>query len=428
MTNNKVVDRCDFKTGQLINGQYEVKKTLGEGSFGVVYLVNDLQGNRLALKLLRLWEVPSDIRQPLIARFDVEFETGQIESDNLVHSLDHGEVKGNPFIVMEFCPGGDLEPLLGKAGDRAPRICREILCGLKALHREGKVHRDLKPENVLFKSGGTAALTDFGIAGDRNHRLTHCGFLGIGKPDQMFGTFAYMPPEQVSRERGGATVKFTTDIFSFGVLAYQLLTGELPFGLLESHNDLARYQMRGKKGEWNRNMLLPLPDGQQWLQLIEGCLIPNHKDRIQTADEALSLLPNRGNFHPNPTTYGQHPCKTVRGYQLQVMQGEEHGRTYDLTAMQDRGMRVLTLGRGRDNAIYVKSDFSDYISRHHCTLEPDGGHWKVSDGQWDNKCQAWKESTNGTYVNSWPVTRSGFYLQPNDIIAMGDVTIRFESY
>ncbi len=78
-------------------------------------------------------------------------------------------------------------------------------------------------------------LTDFGIAGDRNKRMTERNI--FGKPNQIFGTYAYMPPEQVNRIQGEATVLPTTDIFSFGVLAFQLLTGSFPFGGLSSHNE-----------------------------------------------------------------------------------------------------------------------------------------------------------------------------------------------
>jgi len=429
MANYQVVDRCDFQPGQNVNGRYTVMKTLGEGSFGVVYLVEDSRGSKYALKLLRLWEVPSEIRQPLIDRFEMEYQTGQIASDNLVQSLDYGKVGGNPFIVMEFCPGGDLERLLGKAGYRAPRICQEVLSGLKALHNHGKVHRDLKPENVLFKESGVAALTDFGIAGDRTHRMTQCNF--FGKPNQIFGTYAYMPPEQVSRARGGATVKFTTDIFSFGVMAYQLLTGELPFGSLESHNELARYQSNGKKGLWNRSLLRSLPEGQQWARAIEACLVPNYKERVQTVDEVMEMIPrsNTGVVRQRPAAaYVERPAQQVSGYRLQVMQGEEHGKTYDLTQMVQRGMRRLTIGRQSDNNVYVKSDFSDFLSRHHCTIEPDTGQWRLMDGQWSPDRMCWVDSTNGTFVNSRPITRTGFYLKPGDIISMGDVTLRFESY
>ena len=427
----QVVDRCDFQPGQMVNGKYTIRKILGEGSFGVVYLVDDTQGNKFALKLLRLWEVTSEIRQPLIGRFEVEFKTGQIPSDNLVHSLDYGYVGGNPYIVMEFCPGGDLEPMLGKRDARIPRICMDILNGLQALHANGKVHRDLKPENVLFKANGKAALTDFGIAGDRTHRLTVINWLG--RPNQMFGTYAYMPPEQVDRMRGGATVKFTTDIFSFGVLAYQLLTGNLPFGRLESHNELAKYQYNGKNGLWDRNALTRLPDGQQWVRAIEGCLVPNYKNRLQTVEEVMRLIPmrDRGMIIPvapaRRTVSQPQPQRATRS-RLRVMMGEEPGKTYNLMPAAQSPRKRYTVGRQKDNDICVKSDFSDYISRHHSTLEHDSGEWKIIDGQWDNKSQKWVESTNGTFVNSHPVTRDGYYLQSGDIIAMGDITMRYEKY
>lgn len=100
---------------------------------------------------------------------------------------------------MEYCSGGDLTPYLGSGSSKIPLICQQILIGLHALHTRGKVHRDLKPENVLFKSNGIAALTDFGIAGDRNKRMTERNI--FGKPNQIFGTYAYMPPEQVNRMR-----------------------------------------------------------------------------------------------------------------------------------------------------------------------------------------------------------------------------------
>lgn len=429
MSSYQVVDRCDFQPGQTINNLYTVRKTLGEGSFGVVYLVDDFSGGKYALKLLRLWEVPSEIRRPLMDRFEMEFKTGQIACDNLVQSVDFGRVGGNPFIVMEFCPGGDLEPLLGKSGTRAPRICTDILTGLGALHAEGKVHRDLKPENVLFKQSGTAALTDFGISGDRNHRMTQRNI--FGRPDQIFGTYAYMPPEQVNRARGGATVLPTTDIFSFGVLAYQLLTGLLPFGTLESHNELAEYQIRGKRGQWDRERLRHIADGEKWLRLIEGCIAPDFKQRIQTVDEIIQMVP-QSPFSPTAPRPVRRPVyqppHASHGYQLRILQGEEYGRIYNLSQMIARGIGVLTVGRQTDNAIYIKSDSSDFLSRHHCTIETGQSQWFIRDGQWRSATRLWEASSNGTFVNSHPVTSNGYYLSPGDIIAIGDVTLRFENY
>jgi serine/threonine protein kinase len=430
MSANLVVDRCDYKPGQYVNGKYVVRKTLGEGSFGVVYLVEDFRRQPYALKLLRLWEVPQEIRQPLQERFEREFRTGQINCQNLVQSVDYGKVGGNPYIVMEFCPGGDLEPLLGHPDGQTARICQEILVGLNALHSHGKVHRDLKPENVLFKEDGTAALTDFGIAGDRNHRMTQLGLLG--RPNQMFGTYAYMPPEQVNRARGGATVKPTTDIFSFGVLVYQMLTGLLPFGSLENHNELAEYQIRGKNGNWNHDPLRLVADSQKWMRLIEGCLVPDYERRLQTVNDVMRLVP-QSRYAPKQVqfvnSYRPVPVERTKGYLLRVMQGEEHGRTYDLSTLFTQNHRIITVGRSLDNNIIVKAELNDFISRRHCSIEVSRqGQWVVRDGQWDPKTRQWLLSRNGTFVNSRPVTPNGYYLCPGDILAMGGITMRFENY
>ena len=185
------------------------------------------------------------------------------------------------------------------------KVGREILCGLNDLHKSGKVHRDLKPENVLIKEDGTAALTDFGISGDRNKRMTERNILG--RPQQIFGTYAYMPPEQVNRLRGDATVLPTTDIFSFGVMMYQLLTGKLPFGELNDHNDLVSYQRNGKNGNWDRRLLERTENGAVWQKVIEGCLIPDFKQRMQSATVVLNQMPQG-----QPVSYIQQVARSCR--------------------------------------------------------------------------------------------------------------------
>ena len=190
----QVAQRCSLSIGDNIDGRYSVTKVLGEGSFGKVYSVKDHYENQYALKLLKLWEVPPEIRESLIARFDMEFETARIDSDYLVHSISHGFLEGNPYIVMEFCPGGDLLNLYAEGSVDNTKVAKHVLMGLKALHNKGKVHRDLKPENVLIKSNGDFALTDFGISGDRNKRMTERNI--VGKPKQIFGTYAYQSEER----------------------------------------------------------------------------------------------------------------------------------------------------------------------------------------------------------------------------------------
>ena len=422
----QVVERSELNIGQRIGDRYLVEKVLGEGSFGKVYRVKDLDGTIYALKLLHLWDVTPDIRQPLMERFEMEFKTGQISSEYLVQSVDYGKIGGNPYIVMEFCPGGDLTPRLGKEIHKIPEICQQILLGLKALHINGKVHRDLKPENVLFKANGIAALTDFGIAGDRNHRMTERNILG--KPQQIFGTYAYMPPEQVNRVRGGATVLPTTDIFSFGVLAFQLLTSKLPFGELTNHNELANYQKRGKNGEWSRSLLYGIENSKQWIQLFEGCLEPNFKKRLQSVDEVLEYLP--ATYHEYVTPLPK-PVATNSEYRngtcLRIMQGEEYGKVYNLSEMVKNGTGIITMGRDTDNIIAIKDNVSYYTSRFHCCIEahPAPG-WIIRDGQWNKQSKLWMESSNGTFVNSTQVTQAGHILETGDIISVGGIKIKFE--
>lgn len=419
-----MADRCSFSVGDRIDGKYLVKKHLGEGSFGSVYLVQDSRGGEYALKMLRFWEVHPEIRKKLEQRFDMEYQTGLIDSPYLVQSYNRGWVSGNPYIIMEYCPNGDLTRPSNLSN--LALVSKQILLGLKALHTNGKVHRDLKPENVLVKRDGTAALSDFGIAGDRNKRMTERNIMG--KPTQLMGTYGFMPPEQINPPSGDATVLPTTDLFSFGVMLYYILTGSLPFGELKTQNELSLYVRNMKDGKWNRNAVQSTP----YYNVISRCLEPDFKKRLQSVDDALKLLSESIpiDIPEQKTTYGQAP----QGYLLRVMQGEEYGMTYDLMAYfyggaSPSGPRVLTIGREDDgvhNDISIRETQSCYISRRHCIIEPDGNHFLIRDGQ--KSGYSWKRSTNGTFVNSTEVTERGFYLAPGDIITIGDVKMRFEPY
>ena len=429
-----VAQRCDFSSGDTIDGSYRVKKALGEGAFGKVFSVTEPSGQTLALKLLKLWEVPLEIREPLVQRFDMEFKTGQIESEYLVHSLSHGFVQGNPYIVMEFCSGGDLNSADLERLDLTT-VATHVLTGLKALHSCGKVHRDLKPENVLQKTNGNYALTDFGISGDRNKRMTERNILG--KPKQIFGTYPYMPPEQLKPQKD-ATVLPTTDIFSFGVMMFQLITGELPFGPLVNERDLMSYLKRGKNGDWNKTLLYQTKGGDKWVNMIDGCLIPNFQKRLQSTDDVLALVPQVQRVRASVIEQSiDFNTKIVNGLLLRIMQGEEYGKVYRLDDMLKGDRSILLMGRkdyGVDNDIAIVENNSCYISRRHCTLELDYdiGEWVIRDGQWygyNTGPASWKPSTNGTFVNSKKVdTYNGVVFSPGDIISIGDTKLRVEAY
>lgn len=428
-TKGSIPNRYDAREGDVIGDNYEVVSTLGSGSYGQVLKVAGRDGKYYALKLLRLWDVPSDIRQALIDRFEVEYDTGRIVSNNLVQSVDKGYLNGNPYIVMEFCSGGDLSKLIGRRDVDFARYASDILLGLGDLHKHGKVHRDLKPENVLLREDGTAVLTDFGISGDRNHRMTHRNI--FGRPDQIFGTYAYMAPEQANRERGGSTVLPTTDIFSFGVVLFQMLTGKLPFGELENENDLANYLKRAKSGEWQRSLLHEIPDGDKWMSLIEGCLNPSWKNRIQSADEAIRMIPSVGQL-PRPQSSdstGTPAGKDVghrAGTFLQVTVGDLNYDEFDLNdIIKNKGRRIVTIGRESSNDVVLQNFGDAILSRRHATIEEVGDDaWVIRDGQWIPEQRRWQNSSNGTFLNSVQIGQEGQILKDGDIVVVGDINCK----
>lgn len=427
----QISSRCEFRVGDCIEGKYTVEKILGEGTFGVVYKVAGPDGNPYALKLFKFWEVENGIRESLLKRAEMEFETGQINSQYLVHSLCYGFVNGNPYIIMELCTGGDLLRYMERNNVDITKLACSVLYGLGDLHKRGKVHRDLKPENILTKENGDFVLTDFGISGDRNKRLTQFNFLGV--PQQMFGTYAYMPPEQINPRRE-ATVLPTTDIFSFGVMMYQIITGKLPFRALDTQNDLVNYIKSGREGRWDKSSLIETSE-RGWYDVISGCLIPDFKRRLQNTTEVINMLPGALPYEVSPDQNDSFVNRTiVNGLQLRVMQGEEYGKVYKLNDLLQSNL-ILTMGRSNDetnNTIMLKETESCYVSRKHCTLELEAnsgmGMWYLRDGQWDRNAMTWKESLNGTFINSTEVTKDGMKFNQGDIISIGDVKLRVEAY
>ncbi len=244
----------------------------------------------------------------------------------------------------------------------------------------------------------------------------------------------YMPPEQLN-PRKDATVLPTTDIFSFGVMMYQLITGDLPFGRLDSERDLIQYLRKGKNGDWDRYLLLDTAEGGDWCKLIEGCLIPDFQNRLQDADEVLALVPQMQRVRPRIVEEQRDfQTRIINGVLLRIMQGEDYGKVYKLDDMLRGESAILSMGRKDDgvyNDIAIVEENSSYISRKHCTLELDYdiGSWVIRDGQWDRyDTGGWRKSTNGTYVNSKEVSINGLPFSPGDIISIGDTKLRVEAY
>lgn len=427
--------RLDIKTGDLIDGKYTVIDRIGSGSYGDVYKVKDVRGNNYALKLLRLWEVSNELHDPLVAKFDQEYKTGKLTSEYLIHSLDFGVVKGNPYLLIEYCSSGDLSKLIGKDLSQLPSFVHDILEGLHALHSEGKVHRDLKPENVLIRNNGKAALTDFGVVGemDQSKRMSEVGWWKK-RPKQVQGTPLYMAPEMADRVGGGVTYLPTVDIWSFGVMMFELLTGgSFPFGNIEKIEDLPTYQEKAKKGKWDTEKLRSVPNGNDWFYIIDRCLAPNYRERYQSALEVLQdMKPMIGNV--NPIHKKERLSRNPNISKLIITQGDNLGTTYMLSNFLNGHRRMLHVGRKpEDNDIVLPENNSTYVSRYHFTLEKskDGSFWTIKDGQWIKSERAWVTSTNGTYLNATPVIthsdgKDGLKVFTGDIITVGEYKIKVE--
>src|SRR6185312_11869239 len=204
-------------------GKYEVKRQLGRGAMGVVYEGWDpIIERRVAIKTVRLPEEPDEDTAEEIARFRREAQAaGRLTHPNIVGVFDYGETGDLAYIVMEFVDGPPVKELLDKherfAMPDIIRIMDDLLAGLQFSHDRGVVQRDIKPANLMLTSSGQAKIADFGIARIESSSMTQAG--------TVLGTPAYMSPEQFM----GQVVDARSDLYSSGVLLYQLLTGERPF-------------------------------------------------------------------------------------------------------------------------------------------------------------------------------------------------------
>jgi predicted Ser/Thr protein kinase len=203
-------------------GRYQIVGELGKGAMGVVYKAQDpTVGRCVAIKTLRL-DLHGTDAEEMLARFKNEARTaGVLNHPNIITIYDAGEQDGMFYIAMEYMEGQTLQQLL-KGGKRLPvehaiDIVRQVCAGLDYAHSRGIVHRDIKPANIMITADGTVKIMDFGIAKGGGTSMTSAGHV-VGTPN-------YMAPEQVK----GKPLDGRSDLFSAGVVLYEMLTGERPF-------------------------------------------------------------------------------------------------------------------------------------------------------------------------------------------------------
>ena len=259
--------------GQKINERYEVIKSIGEGGMANVYLGYDtILDRNVAIKVLR-GDLSND--EKFVRRFQREaLSASSLSHPNIVEMYDVGEDDGLYYIVMEYVEGKTLKQLLKKRGSltlsEAIDIMLQLTDGMAHAHDSYIIHRDLKPQNIMIQDDGQIKITDFGIAMALNSTQ-------LTQTNSVMGSVHYLPPEQAAGK--GSTIR--SDIYSMGIIFYELLSGSLPFRG-ESAVEIALKQMRD-----------PLPslreDNEEIPQSIENIILKatakNPKNRYHDAKE-----------------------------------------------------------------------------------------------------------------------------------------------
>ena len=268
----------ELATGHTFSGRYQIIEELGQGGMGHVYKVLDKETKeKIALKLMKP-EIAAD--KNIIERFRNELTTARkVVQKNVCRMYDLGKEKGNYYITMEYIAGQDLKGLIRQTGQltigKAVAIAKQICEGLAEAHHIGVVHRDLKPGNIMIDAEGNVRIMDFGIA----RVLKEKGITGAGV---MIGTPEYMSPEQVE----GKEIDQRTDIYSLGVILYEMITGVLPFDgetpLSIAHKH--KYEAVQEPKDINTRISDDLNS------VILKCLEKDKEKRYQNADDVFSDL------------------------------------------------------------------------------------------------------------------------------------------
>jgi serine/threonine protein kinase/Tfp pilus assembly protein PilF len=267
-----------LKTGATFANRYQIIEELGEGGMGKVYKVLDTEIDaRIALKLIKA-DIAAD--QKTIERFRNELKTARdITHKNVCRMYHMGKHEGHHYITMEFVDGEDLKGTIKRVGPvgigKTVAIAKQVCEGLAEAHRVGVVHRDLKPNNIMIDRDGNAKIMDFGIA----RSVKTKGVTGDGV---IIGTPEYMSPEQAEAKE----LDFRSDIYSFGVILFEMLTGQLPF-TGDTPLSIALKHVKDRPDD-PRTLNPQIPEDMA--RLILKCLGKDKQDRYQSADELLGDL------------------------------------------------------------------------------------------------------------------------------------------
>jgi serine/threonine protein kinase/Tfp pilus assembly protein PilF len=298
----------ELTTGSTFAGRYQIIEELGHGGMGRVYKVHDTKiGEKIALKLIR---PEAGVDKNSLERFSNELKLARkIRHKNICQMFDLGEDRGTRYITMEYVHGEDLKQLIRKVGRLSPGqaigIAKQVCAGLEEAHKLGVVHRDLKPQNIMLDENGDTRIMDFGIA----RSVFGKSITGAGI---MIGTPEYMSPEQVE----GKGTDRRSDIYSVGVILYEMLTGRVPFEGDTPFTVGIKHKSEPPQDPRELNSQLP----QDLSELILRCLEKDKSARFQTAADLGTELEKIEQGIPTTASFTP-KRKTTTGRQVTVTFG-----------------------------------------------------------------------------------------------------------
>ena len=373
------VDPLSFSPGEIFGQRYQIIEEIGEGGMGRVFKAMDLELNIVvALKMIK----PQLSADPdIVARFKRELLLArEILHEHVIRIHDLGEINGIKYISMNYIQGNSLQETIQATGkltvEKSIDITRQICSALIAAHSKGIIHRDLKPQNIMIDKKGNAYVLDFGIA--RSIK----GDAGSTQEGILMGTPYFMSPEQIKGEKADAS----TDIYSLGIIMYEIVTGKLPF-TADNPNELLRKHLM-EKPELPSKLNPQIPVKLE--KIILRCLEKKKKDRYHSVEQIIKDLEHDKTIEIKPVKEKKIKENRAGGYLL------KHGMRLFILLLAIYAV-ISALSYVNDSIYSAKIESlkgeSETYYKNHFPLKKD---WLPADWQ-PKDCNGWD-----TYIELFP--------------------------